>query len=92
MSFLRLLAAGLGLAVSPAFFALACINSTLTMSAMSMPMDGHQMPFVLAGLTIGQDTTNALGSMWLMYLLMGIAHLPPWIHLASGGGIPTQPH
>lgn len=68
----------LRLTVAPVFFILALINVDLPSHAMHM-MDGAA-PAVL-GVTVPAGLAQVLSSMWLMYALMGVAHLTPWLSL-----------
>lgn len=78
-------ARGLGLAAAPSFAGMALVTSLL----------GRDLPDILC--TAGQGV-SPLGGMPLMYLLMSLFHLPPWLRLAAGwrGGLgeprlPTNP-
>ncbi len=70
---------------APAFFALAWLNYEL--NAMAPPMSGMPgmaMPpagATLYGVHLGPEMVTAIGSWWLMYLLMGVGCLPVWLGL-----------
>ena len=64
-------ARGLGLAAAPSFAAMALVTSLLE----------RGVPDILCA--VGQGA-SPLGGMPLMYLLMSLVHLPPWLRLAAG--------
>ena len=68
------------LSVSPIFLILAWIN--VNIPTHSMPgMMGEPATFL--GMTLSSGTAQVLGSMWLMYALMGVAHATPWFSLIA---------
>ncbi len=86
---LRALAVFLNLAVSPLFFLLAAINRDMAAAGAVMPHDGMMghmghIDHMMSGSS--HLDTSMLASMWLMYALMGVAHLPAWLNLLAGGG------
>lgn len=79
--------------VTPIFLILAGVNFVLEQNggghmahmAMSKPEDVAvmgQAPETTMGL-VDMLAMSGLGSMWLMYLLMGLAHLSPWLTRAK---------
>lgn len=78
---------------APAFFALGLANFLLAGSGDPHARHGGAM----TGMTRDSDQFTslfaaflhdpAIGSMWLMYLLIGFAHLSPWL---LGGGEPRS--
>ena len=77
---------------APVFFALAWLNYALNaMAPSAMPpmasMPGMAIPpagATLYGVHLGPEVVTAIGSWWLMYLLMGVCCLPVWLDLFQG--------
>ena len=68
------------LSVSPIFFALAWINMGLPSHLMHGMMGNT---YTILGFAMPLSVMEILGSMWLMYALMGVAHITPWITLVA---------
>ena len=88
MSFLANL---IRLLCAPVFFALAWLNYVLGAMAPSPPsmaaMPGMAMPpagATLYGVHLSPEVVTAIGSWWLMYVLMGVCCLPVWLALFQG--------
>ncbi|GAB4524457.1 MAG: hypothetical protein Tsb0010_08400 [Parvularculaceae bacterium] len=75
MSAIRAAIAFVRFTVAPTFFALAIMNFSTAQSA------GHGAH--AAGSAVGGATETWLSSMWLMYALMGVAHITPWLGLIA---------
>ena len=85
MAFLRSL---LGLACAPVFFFMAWLTYVLNHKASAISdMPGMAMPdtgATVLGVHLSSLIVDAAGSWWLMYLLMAIFALGPWLGLAGG--------
>ena len=68
------------LSVSPIFFALAWINAGLPSHLMHGLMGNT---YTILGVAMPNGVVEILGSMWLMYALMGVAHITPWVTLVA---------
>ena len=69
------LASFVGLAASPLFLLLAAANFV-----MSIDNAGVAAPHAhMQDHSIMDPLASAIPSMWLMYALMALAHLPPWL-------------
>ena len=64
----RGVAGWLALAASPSFAGMACLTAG----------DGHPMDFCSS-----EPSILPIDGMTMMYLLMGLFHLPPWLKIAS---------
>ncbi|TNE42690.1 MAG: hypothetical protein EP347_00360 [Alphaproteobacteria bacterium] len=84
----------LRLAISPIFFLLGFVSygaersvgSHLSHLSQMAGMDHATMavPVEILGIGLSQNTTAILTSMWLMYVLMGLAHLSAWLDVFAG--------
>ena len=66
------------LSVAPVFFVLALVNAGL--QDHTVHMMGEASTTVL-GFIVSPGLVQVFTSMWLMYALMGVAHLTPWVSL-----------
>lgn len=66
--------------VSPIFIVLAWINYGLPSHLMHGMMGNS---YTIFGVAMPLGVMELLGSMWLMYALMGVAHITPWITLIA---------
>ena len=84
----NLLSGAIRLAASPIFFLLAGLNFAQRegMEALMVATCRNPIRDTLLdlGLYTPQTVYSALGSMWVMYLLMGVFHLSAWIDALSG--------
>ncbi|MBX9634732.1 MAG: hypothetical protein K2X44_07095 [Magnetospirillum sp.] len=75
---------------APVFFLLAGFNYlTSTAMAAHMSMMGMDMGSAagrILGVTVPSEVNDALGSMWLMYALMGVFHAGAWLRLGAPTG------
>jgi len=82
------------LAASPVFLLLAAANfvSRDSMEALMVVNCRNPISDMMAGigLEVPEAVFAALGSMWLMYLLMGLFHLGVWLDLLSGRRGPSE--
>ncbi len=76
----------LRLLIAPIFFILAIVNFQLGQDP-EMAATGHAMHGAMEGAT---TYTQILTSMWLMYALMGLAHITPWFGLTKRSTKPAQ--
>ncbi|WP_019961135.1 hypothetical protein [Woodsholea maritima] len=70
--------------ISPVFFFLAWVNAQPSAASHASFMS-HLVgpPLMIGPWHVPSAITQALLSMWLMYALMGVAHLGPWLALAA---------
>ncbi len=66
------------LSVAPVFFFLAFINVGFQDHTVHM-MSGASV--TILGFIVSPGLVQIFTSMWLMYALMGVAHLTPWVSL-----------
>ncbi len=66
------------LSVAPVFFVLALVNAGFQGHTVHM-MSGASV--TVLGFVVSPGLVQVFTSMWLMYALMGVAHLTPWVSL-----------
>ena len=85
-------------AITPIFFLLGFVNYSLESGAgghvghmshaAAMGASGDAMGMMssvsIFGFSLSGSTAALLTSMWLMYLLMGFAHISPWLDFFGG--------
>jgi hypothetical protein len=82
----RFLSALIAYGTTPLFLLLAAVNYDIGGHAMAM-MGEHGSPSMnhdIFGVMLNHDIVSSVMSMWLMWLLMGLAHAGPWIALIFG--------
>jgi hypothetical protein len=70
--------------ITPVFLGLAVINFILESHGAGHGMHTASVPAPVPGFMpvdseMGMMHANPLTSMWLMYVLMGLAHISPWL-------------
>ena len=66
--------------ITPIFLSLALINFILESHGAGHGMHTAPVPgFMPVDSEMGMMHANPLTSMWLMYVLMGLAHISPWL-------------
>lgn len=78
---LRTLRAFLIWAATPVFLGLALISY---LAVQADPLGGmcfapSDLPLMIGALAVPSEVVRGASSMWLMYLLMGLAHMGPWL-------------
>ncbi len=66
------------LSVAPVFFVLALVNAGFQDHTVHMVSEASA---TVLGFVVSPGLVQVFTSMWLMYALMGVAHLTPWVSL-----------